>query len=282
MAKQQTTKSIYDFIYLDIDRIHSYYAQLTDGVPNQKTISENESLTTKRGMSALPRDVVHVTGEQINNQDIGFQQSMDMAHVLPKDMINLLDEHNFIHKKLSKDNLGKLVLIKGLLHFSDFETLAKVSDIFIDLDPFADESDDDIENRNIELKMLSKTISAYQLQIKATLQVQSTSKQYAWMALDKKYLTNAHAVSVLQHNICSPEEFYVLGIVDATPDKFTEKEDKERIDNFYNHLNANNQDSLSAEAISATNEAYKTFLGRNKDYYGITPISIFRELKASS
>ncbi len=273
MAKQQTTKSIYDFIYLDLDRIHSYYAQLMDGVPNQKTSSSREQKNYVYKATAGPRDIVHMAGEKGNSIEESLDQLMDMHHVLPRDMINLLDQHELISKKLAANNLGRLVMVQGLINFADFETLSKNSDVATE---YAQAAGDftDAEQKNV--KNVIKIIEAYPIGVQATMQIKSSTTQHAWMALDKKYLTSAHLVSALKHDMLSSEEFIVLGILDAIPDKFVTDESKD-LERFRESLvNA----KPFFDALFSMSGTYKELIGRPNDFYGITPVSIFRVMKA--
>ena len=278
MAKQQTTKSIYDFIYLDIDRIHSYYAQLMDGVPNQKTSSSREQKDVTYKVTAGPRDILHTEGIKGDSKEESLDQLMDMHHVLPRDMINLLDEHNLISKKLAANNLGRLVMIQGLINFADFETLGKNSDNALNahrqLNQESGEEFSDEEESN--MKTVFKVINAYPIGVQATMQVNSGTTQHAWMALDKKYLTSAHLVSALKHKTLSSEEFVVLGILDAIPDRFV-KEDAKDLERFRDNLVKANP---FFHALFSMSDAYKEIIGRPDDFYGINPISIFRVMRA--
>lgn len=271
MAKQQTTKSIYDFIYLDVDRIHSYYAQLMDGVPNQKTSSSREQKNSNYKVTMGPRDILHTEGQKGDSKEESLDQLMDMHHVLPRDMINLLDEYELISKKLAASNLGKLVMIQGLINFADFETLGKNSDNVLNL--LSGKSDKEMS----EIKTVMNVIDAYPIGVQATMQVKSNVTNHAWMALDKKYLTSAHLISTLKHKSLSSEEFVVLGILDAIPDKFIDEDSNKDLDNFRSNL-LNKRPFF--EAVFAMNGAYQEIIGRPADSYGITPISIFRVMKA--
>ncbi|MGP5210274.1 DUF6414 family protein [Psychrobacter alimentarius] len=271
MAKQQTTKSIYDFIYLDVDRIHSYYAQLMDGLPNQKTSSSSKNKKFINKATAGPRDILHYEGQKEDVKEESLEQLMDMHHVLPRDMINLLDEYQLIEKKLAASNLGKLVMIKGLINFSDFETLGKNSDSVLEL--LGDKSD----KERLEIKTVLNVIDAYPIGVQATMQVKSNVTHHAWMALDKKYLTSAHLVAALKHKSLSSEEFVVLGILDAIPDKFVEDDSEKDLNKFRKNLLDKRP---FFEAIFSMNGVYQEVIGRPDDSYGITPISIFRVMKA--
>lgn len=274
MAKQQTTKSIYDFIYLDLDRIHSYYAQLMDGVPNQKTSSNREQKTLTNKITTGPRDIVHYDGRKEDTKEESLEQLMDMHHVLPRDMINLLDEHCLISKNLAANNLGKLVMIKGLINFSDFETLGKNSDAA--MDSLKSEGGQLSTKEEADMKTVFSVIKAYPIDVQATMQIKNITIQHAWMALDKKYLTSAHLVSALKHKTLSSEEFIVLGILDAIPDKFV-KDESEDLAKFKRTLtNA----KPFFQALFSMSDAYKEIIGRPDDFYGITPVSIFRVMKA--
>lgn len=278
MAKQQTTKSIYDFIYLDLDRIHSYYAQLTDGLPNQKTLSNREQKVRGGKVTAFPRDVVHFEGCGDDTKEETLEQLMDMHHVLPRDMINLLDEHCLISKKLAASNLGKLVMVEGLIHFSDFETLSNSSEPVFNIVGNMDEFKEHGGDSSIDFKTFFKVMDVLNAGVQASLQVKSQILNYAWMSLDSKYLTSAHLVSALKHTTFSSEKFYVLGILDAIPEKFENDTSHQNEQEKFNEalLAANPLNS----AIFSMNQMSQELAGRPKDFFGITPISIFRVLEA--
>lgn len=279
MAKQQTTKSIYDFIYLDLDRIHSYYAQLMDGVPNQKTSSSREQKSHSYKGTIGPRDITHFEGQKGDSIEESLDQLMDMHHVLPRDMINLLDEHELISKKLAANNLGRLVMITGLINFSDFETLVKNSGVAIGYlkESYLENGQEVSSKDETAMNNIISVITEYPIGVQATMQIKSSTTQRVWMALDKKYLTSAHLVSALKHNSLSSEEFVVIGILDAIPDKFVVKEDLENIENFKKSLIDANP---FFDALFSMSTSYKELIGRPDEFYGITPISIFRVMKA--
>ena len=244
-----------------------------DGVPNQKTSSSREQNSRSHKATAGPRDFAHYEGQKTESRDESLEQLMDMHHVLPRDMINLLDQYKLISKKLAANNLGKLVMIQGLINFADFETLSKNSDTAVEYARVNNSNFSTEEENNV--RNLIKIIEVYPIGVQATMQVKSASTQHAWMALDKKYLTSAHLVSALKHQILSSEEFIVLGILDAIPDKFVE--DSAELDGFRDNLiNA----KPFFEALFSMSGAYKEIIGRPDEFYGITPISIFRIMKA--
>lgn len=276
MVKQHTTKSIYDFIYLDTNKIHSYYAQLMNGLPNQKrTINKEGKIKGGRGVLGSTQ-VGLAELSKISSKEDNLEELMDMAHVLPRDMINLLDEHRLIARKLAANNLGKLILIEGLIQFIDIDTVNKTSGPVMEwTNSYTELTPEAISQNNNALKILD-VLKAYPIRLQANIQVEGNQTlQYAWMSLQEDMLTNSHIDFSLKHALSPPENFYVLGVLDALPDRLIPSGVVDKQKKMHDKLfssNAFNQVSL------AMGDAFVTMVGRSKDFYGITPVCIFRKI----
>lgn len=273
-------KSIYDFIYIDTNKIHSYYAQLTDGLPNQKKISNKDGKVRSGRVVVGSTQVALAEGVGSTSLEESFEEMMDMAHVLPRDMINLLDEYKLIARKLGANNLGRLVLVKGLLHMFDAHSfnkfsgpILKITEKNLGTETFRQalgDFDDEMINAVKEL------LSSYPARIQANIQVKGGKvASYAWMSLDEALFTSGYIDFSLKHNQASPEDFYVLGILDAIPSQFEnvvlENDRKALVEKVSKSMPLGSFGSISSENI-------KNFMGRPNDFYGITPICIFRKI----
>lgn len=273
-------KSIFDFIYLDTNKIHSYYAQLTDGLPNQKKISNKDSKVRSARTVVGSTQVALAEGAGVNSQEESFESMMDMSHVLPRDIINLLDEHKLIAKKLGANNLGRLVLVKGLLHMFDVGSFNKLSTPILK-----------ITERNLGTEVFRQTLgnvddefvqsikdilASYPARIQANIQVMGEKvNHYAWMSLDEDLFTSGYIDFSLKHNQASIEDFFVLGILDAIPSQFQDTNVKANRDALIDKVSQSM--SLGLFGSVATN-ALNNFIGRPDNFYGITPICIFRKI----
>lgn len=276
MGKPRIMKSIYDFIYLDNDKICSYYAQLTDGLPNQKKISNKKGRTQGGKATAGPRDVVHGELDRHNSLEDSSETSYDMAHVLPRDMINLLDDYKLIAKKLAVNNLGKLVLVEGYIYFNDFELMSKATGPTLDFMENLQPDNKEVQNNAKAAKPLVNLLQAYPIRLQANVKIISGgSAQHAWMTLQEENLTSSTVDFSLRYESVSPEKFFILGILDALPEKFDNKDEAVIKEEFNNKLLAS---GIFNEAIMSMNGAFNTLLGRPKDFFGITPICIFRKI----
>lgn len=276
MGKPHIMKSIYDFIYLDNDKICSYYAQLTDGLPNQKKTSNKKSHIQGGKATAGPRDVIHGELDSHRSLEDSFETSYDMAHVLPRDMINLLDDYKLIAKKLAVNNLGKLVLVEGYIYFNDFELMSKATGPTIDFMENLQPDNKEVQNNAKVAKPLVNLLQAYPIRLQANVKITSSgSAQHAWMTLQEKNLTSSTVDFALRYESVSPEKFFILGILDALPEKFDNKDEAVIKEEFNKKLLAS---GIFNEAIMSMNGAFNTLLGRPKDFFGITPICIFRKI----
>lgn len=280
MAEQRTMKSIYDFIYIDTNKIHSYYAQLTDGLPNQKKVSNKE------GMVRSARGVIGSTqvalgeGSGSSAREESLEEMMDMAHVLPRDMINLLDAHKLIARKLGANNLGRLVLVKGLLHMFDAHSFNKLSGPILTItkrnlgEEAFKEALGDFDD--VMMGAVKELLSSYPARIQANIQVEGEKiTSYAWMSLDEALFTSGYIDFSLKHNQASIEDFHVLGILDSLPSQFEDEQVKIKREKLVNKVTSSMPLGLfGSEASQKT----KVFMGRPEDFYGITPVCIFRKI----
>lgn|GEM_PF-4030964 len=283
MATLPPDNSIYDFIYLDLPRIRSYYAQMTGGVPVTSNDNSKESESTTWGATAGPRDMMHGKYDHVGSSEESLGVTSDMIDKLPRDMINALNDRKLIHSALGDGNLGKLVLLKGYLQFNDLHAVSKslqpTIDFYMNHIASKDEKREFLPVQK-GLKEFANVLAVSPSRVQCYMTLESQlQNSFVWIGIDDRYLEVSQAYSALKNHSCSAEMFYVLGILDALPVAAENQEAKDRFDDF-------NQKLLEAADfnmfLKSMNEIYRKIIGRPETCYSITPISIFRALGVAS
>lgn len=299
MTSQASENSIYDFIYLDLPKIRSYMAQMRGGVNVEYTKSSGTDINDNNLFSVTAKGEgginvpfvasgnggVEGTGEWANgtNNSNSRSTTQNLEDILPRDMINALIDESLVHKNLASNYLGKLVLIKGKMLFLDYKQLCSVATPTLDFYSkfLASEEEKKQYKKDNSMKLvegLMNVLDGYPIQLQAYLQTMSPigTDDYVWMSLEQGNLNNNHFDSAFKYNICSEEDFFVLGIFDAQPDDQADNQMTNKIDDFFENLKGFNE--VNSFLFSILN-AYRTIAGRPKECYGMTPVAIFRQLE---
>lgn len=299
MTSQASENSIYDFIYLDLPKIRSYMAQMRGGINVEYTKSSGTDINDSNlfSLTAKGEGGVNVpfvatgtggiegTGEWANgtNNSNSRSTTQNLEDILPRDMINALIDERLVHKSLASNHLGKLVLIKGKILFLDYKQLCSVAtptlDFYSKFIATEQEKKQQREDKSMQkVKDLMKVIEGYPIQLQAYLQTPSPIglDNHVWMSLEQSNLNNNHFDTAFKHNICSEEDFYVLGVFDAQPDAQVDEQMTQNIGRFSEKLSGFND--INDFLLGILN-AYRTIAGRPKECYGITPVAIFRQLE---
>lgn len=225
------------------------------------------------------------TGEWANGTNSSNSRSttQNLEDILPRDMINALIDESLVHKSLAGDYLGKLVLIKGKILFLDYKQLCSVAtptlEFYLKFIASAEERKQQKQDKSMDrVKELMKVIEGYPIQLQAYLQTTSPigSDNHVWMSLEQSNLNNNHFDTAFKYNICSEEDFYVLGVFDAQPDDQVDSQMAEKIDSFSKKLRGFNDVN---DFLLSILSMYREIAGRPKDCYGVTPVAIFRQLE---
>ena len=299
MTSQASENSIYDFIYLDLPKIRSYMAQMRGGVNVEYTKSSGTDINNNNLFSVTAKGEggvevpflasgnggIEGTGEWANGTNSSNSRSttQNLEDILPRDMINALIDESLVHKSLAGDYLGKLVLIKGKILFLDYKQLCSVAtptlEFYLKFIASAEERKQQKQDKSMDrVKELMKVIEGYPIQLQAYLQTTSPigSDNHVWMSLEQSNLNNNHFDTAFKYNICSEEDFYVLGVFDAQPDDQVDSQMAEKIDSFSKKLRGFNDVN---DFLLSILSMYREIAGRPKDCYGVTPVAIFRQLE---
>lgn len=299
MTSQASENSIYDFIYLDLPKIRSYMAQMRGGVNVEYTKSSGTDINNNNLFSVTAKGEggvevpflasgnggIEGTGEWANGTNSSNSRSttQNLEDILPRDMINALIDESLVHKSLAGNYLGKLVLIKGKILFLDYKQLCSVAtptlEFYLKFIASDEERKQQKQDKSMDrVKELMKVIEGYPIQLQAYLQTTSPigSDNHVWMSLEQSNLNNNHFDTAFKYNICSEEDFYVLGVFDAQPDDQVDSQMAGKIDGFSKKLRSFNDVN---DFLLSILSMYREIAGRPKDCYGVTPVAIFRQLE---
>lgn len=273
MASEELgTEYLCDILYADRERLSSYLAQIDPNgiITGYKTSTTDASgvATSFKGSAAVAS--ASATGT-LSNQELA-ERTFDPAAALPIEVMNRLDEANFINKNVVNAPVGSLTLVKGSISLRDFSQfnsfwpiLKKVMPIKLfasyipKLDHGATITTNDIET---SIKTLLET-TPYPIQ----MTLKGTQGEF-WSTLGDDNFIISTIDLFLKHTKDLPGEWFVLGVVDGHPDE-SSQDDKSDEDNEGDFL----------EKLHNGLAMFRSLFGRPDRCYGISPLIIFRKVK---
>lgn len=272
------TKSLFDFIYLDRDKLGSLYAQIFEhGLLLTSKHTRNHSDTTgSKSTSGLKMEAkadallagakAETSGNQENHTNriagIGAEDTYDAYYATPINLLNKLDELGFINRGLNENSqYGQIVLISGEVRLSD---IGIIRDLWYPMNEriFKEASKDakmakEAKNNLNSMNNLKPLVESLSKNIIFTLQTENYS---AWSNLKREFVLIETQDFILKNSEWIPGKWFCLGIIDSLPSDSNRFEDRDGV-------NVN----------TALREA-RSFFEVNPNYFGITPIVIFRNI----
>lgn len=276
--EQQSIDSLYDFLYVDIQRASSLLAQMHG--PGVVTTIKHVTAQLDKSVYDAGIDLKIVKSkagvEEILNQT--QEKSFDASWTLPINLIDKLDENGLISNELNGKRLGSTVLCKGKMRIFDISVLQK-SVPFIakmmgmnhpKLPPKVKKTNNNLEDQiiapGVTFGMMKEMLNI----VPNTLQVDFINEagQTIWMTINRDYLTINPDDMVLKYGSSLPGEWYVIGFIDALPE--TEED-------FTDNLSF--EPSPMKDGIQGMLPAIRELAGRSINSYGMTPLVIFRNIQ---
>lgn len=276
VQESQNIESIFDFFYLDTRKISSFYAQLTGS--GAISTRKNISITLDETSNEYAGNLKIISGKHgsKNNSGQNSEDSFDASVTMPREMIDRLDQLGYIYKELTPENLGSIVLLNGFLSVNDVEVMKGLIQPSIDFMAEQMPTKTSLEKATVkkfkdQIKPLSGFISHVPFALSCSLYAKdehTDNLTEVWMSLSREDISSqVHDIS-FKHGDTLAGQWYVLGVLDAIPNAFSE--------NNQNIPNIN--DDGFGDFKKSISGMLKMF-GRNSDSYGMTPIAIFRVLK---
>ncbi|HED3889375.1 TPA: hypothetical protein R4229_001733 [Morganella morganii] len=292
----QNTGSLYDFLYLDKERIKSIIAQLNDnGVlqtlkqVNGEKNTDTSGLNIGGGAGALLFKAEGKANKSLTDEcSESFELTHDATWSLPLQLLDLLHAHNLITFGTSDSRLGSLSLISGNIVIFDVSTMKKSLPFFANY--FALQRENALSNippKARPSKKKPKTIDDIEVSdgvtvgiIKDLLDVIPTQIQVdfyevggsrSWMSLNPEWLTINPTDLALKYGSRLPGQWNVLGIVDAMPDYL--------MDTTFEPFILDEDNDMKS-GVCGMIDQLRTMFGRSDTKYGITPLLIFRKIES--
>jgi hypothetical protein len=116
--------SLFDFLYVDGSRLAAFAAQLS----NKGILQTTETVDSTAGKSGggleagVPKVLnLNIAGGSATVSSI--KQQFDASWSLPLNVLDLLDEGEYIAPDIAETRLGQIFLVKGVLRFMDYRLL---------------------------------------------------------------------------------------------------------------------------------------------------------------
>lgn len=266
----QSTASLYDYLYIDRERINALTAQLFStgvltSVKQSQADADNSANQVKFKIPFVEGGLT--AGETISRAQ---ERLFDSSWSLPLNLLDKLSETGRIKKSIGEAKLGDLVLVNGMMKIFDAEMVHQFMPTFKKLkqSEFKNERNatkksslrDEIsglENAEEMVKFLPKSTQ---------IDFADSEGNQIWLSVNPENLTIGSGDIALKYGPLIPGEWYILGFVDAYAD--------DRLDN----PNAPYPSNINAmkSAMDDMLMIIKMLLGRSDGSYGMTPLMIFR------
>jgi hypothetical protein len=305
----QSTDSVYDFLYHDARRVGSFLAQFDYfGHLQQVTSSETASKGTKRGYSLklagsvpVPGSIESPEGSITFGQDPSDSGSEAQVRVYDplwanaRTLLDFLDERGLIQRDLTAARLGQFVIASGDLSILNAGMLPKIWEVRAVRDVVVRQAVEtakvkwNSDPRNSSLKQ-GERIKAE----KAALKVTETNTQAGmeilpffphsaqctvkgsnfsvWSTLNAEGMAGTVSDLSLKHGTEIPGKWHLLGILDALPNPIPGQIE----------ILATGAPEHMGTLIKNISNLGRTILGRTPDSYGMTALLLFREVSTAS
>jgi len=274
VQESPSTKSVYDFFYVDTGKIKSFYAQLTGNgsISTLKQTNQGSDQQHKEATVAMPA----VAGGKLGYTHVvqeSDERVYDAIPTMPREMINRLDELGYIYKELSPEMLGNLVLYKGTLGVVDVSVVKELVEPAInfqvkELSKGSAAQKREAQTFKNQLKDIVGLMKAIPYAIEAQLIVSrsdnSGTNEHIWMTLSREEMVGSPHDLNFKHGEFLAGDWYVLGVLDATPNDTVE------------HAPPRTEVSTMVSTVVGM---LRQLFGRSEQSYSMTPIAIFRVLK---
>lgn len=297
--EEQTTDSVFDFLYHDGRRIASLLSQFD---PSGHLTQLSHGKSAERGkQSSSTADLTGNAGiakyENKNAEAVTASSREDVLRVYDptwtnaRTLLDLLDERGAIRRDLLSAKIGQIVLVTGQIAFYDLELLSRmwglpsVKKLMTKGVPDTPQLSS-AQKRTAEGKRLSEAFAKLRADAQnnlalaqdmlpimphsVQLRVYSAGGDLTWGVLRREGMVMEGSDVVLKHGLSVPGVWSVLGILDAAPDDPSGN----------NRQQAPNGSEMLAKLYEAMAPAIRVMLGRPTEAFGITPLLVFREVTA--
>lgn len=285
---RQDAGSVYDFLYHDARRVGSFLAQLNpDGhlQSRRRTRQVGESTTSTsnvKGGAGVP-GLVKVGSEAANQVQNRHDQSADetfdplWANALA--LLDHLTQRDLMSRSMHDAGIGQFVLLTGSLKCVNLKALAGMWGSDALLKSFVDQEG----NAKLDQVLGAQLIQALPHGVQAHFMTRGDNPSVSWMELDDANLIIPASSLMVKYGTWLTGEWTVFGIKDAIPDAgpVIDVELEAEIASDVGQAAASRHQSPFGVMAEALAPRARLLMGRPGPFYGLTPILVFREVKAA-
>lgn len=278
---QDTTNNInalYDFIYIDKNRLYSLVSQLNEkGFLTKQITSHNGSDTsstqknTQSGKAVNFKALVAEVNLGADNSSIqtesstsgiNIQDIFNTEHIAPSFLINKLIKSDLVTKNLNS-SYGDLMYLSGSISIKDTSIMQKMYEPLSDLifEGFQQATD---RSTGVDAQGVLAMLNSIPHMVNFSI---CTKMGNAWSTLNKDYFLVDYQDFMLKHGVNLAREWRCLAILDSKPLDSNEILCPTTIDSL---------EAIYDSVMPIVQEAF----GMSSETYGISPIAIFRELNS--
>lgn len=297
---QKDTVSVFDFLYRDTGRIASFLSQfdpsghLTEITQGNTAGRSREDRGTIDGQISIPlsaKVASTVVAATTARHDAQVQRQYDPSWANALSLLDYLTKHGLLNRDVSSASIGSFVLCSGTISLADLQLMDKTWRLpavkrlmtasipnslpdtpkgmrnnpeIIILKKKAEEA---AKNGKDALDLFFDMISI----LPHTLQARLSGNSKVWCSLVPSGLTFDAADISLKYGSSVPGNWYALGILDAVPD---EMDAGGQVNDWGNGA------EMAVKMMGIIAPITRNLLGRPPEFYGITPLLIFREVEA--
>lgn len=284
MSNESTTSSIedsnsvartvLDFLYYDRQRVGSFLSQfypeagLRSGVKSSQSTQKTEgSKGTATGEGRLAILKLGASGERTHGSTAqrSFEDQFDPLWANALEFITLLEAYGLLHREIAQAGLGQIVQVTGTLDLSDTALTYRM-----------------LKNKDIQ-KLFSrgpKTEGEREKQMQMDvlselpqllIGTMKNGGREVWCNLDEGSLTMSPGAIMLKHGPTVAGQWTMIGVLDARAGEG-------------GPLDPPAPEQISSRGIVGFDAFFaimaRRFFGRPKESHGVTPLLIYREVKA--
>jgi hypothetical protein len=249
--------AVHDFLYVDRVRVSALYAQLfpQGTLTSVRTTSEQAFADDKNVGSDVK--ILKLEAKSSTSGHEGIEHVFDASWSVPLEVLSGLKDRSLIRRSLKDPHLGSIVLLDAHLRIIDYATMKDLWEPAFRA--FAGEAQAKAMKDLISfVKSVPHTMHAHFL----------TSEAFLWASLEPENLTVPSADIVLKHGGLVSGLWKVLSVLDAFPIYGPAPE-----------LRSWSAGQATDGVLAAIN-ILRTQIGRPQDWFGVTPLMIYRDIPA--
>jgi hypothetical protein len=263
---------VYDFLYHDVHRIGSFLSQFDpngylQSSTSSNSLSQNRTASSERSITGkLPALVEGKTAQEYSNSEINNDDTSRTYDPLWQNSLAFLDfleQKDLINKSILNSHIGQFVLVSGKLFMFDMGFMQKLVHGKV-LKQSIISSITGANNTKTEANLTMEIFAALPGSIQARLIGEDFS---IWSTLRPDGLSLSTDDLLLKHGSFISGSWNILGILDALPDNDIP------IDfSFLPGIQI---------GLADFSKIIRPQFGRSPDYFGITPLLVFREVSGN-